>query len=101
MLEAMYLAIEYFDATEENPYWSSNNDRIESKYINVSKSTNHFLFSNKELEKFLSDNAKSTRKTIRYYRVSEIFPRVETTTKLSFGGDVEAEVRGFDCVAGR
>lgn len=101
MQEAMYLAIEYFDTTEENPYWSPDNNGIESKYITLSKSTNHFFFSNKQLEDYLSSYAKSTRKTIRYYRVSEVFPSVKTTTELSFSNDVEAKVRGLDCIAGR
>ena len=101
MPEAMYLAIEYFDTTEENPYWSPNNDGIESKHINVSKSTNLFFYSNKQLEDYLSSYAKSTRKTIRYYRVSEIFPSIKTTTELSFSNDMEAKVRGLDSITCR
>lgn len=101
MPEAMYLAIEYFETQEDNPYWTPGNNNIEPKLIGTTKTTNLFFYSNKQLEDYLSSYAKSTRKTIRYYRVSEIFPSIKTTTELSFSNDMEAKVRGLDSITCR
>lgn len=97
----MYLAIEYSDEQELNPYWTPSNNNIEPKLIGATKTNNLFFYSNKQLEDYLSSYAKSTRKTIRYYAIREVFPSIKTTTELSFDNDVEAKVRGLDGSTGR
>lgn len=95
MLEAKYLAIEYTEVVVPNPYWSVNNDGIESKNTKETQLHNTFLYSDKELTKFLQNNdTKFTAKTIKYFKVEQIYPSVKTTTSLSLGGNVGAEVQG-------
>jgi hypothetical protein len=93
MLAAKYLAIKYTEVVVPNPYWTVNNDGIESKNIKETQLHNTFLYSDKELTKFLKDN-ESTAKTIKYFKVEQIYPSIEVTTRLSLGGNVGAEVQG-------
>ena len=83
MSEPIYLAIEHFNKEQDNPYWSPNNSKIESKTILVSVVKNTFFYSNDDLAEFMSHVPQSTAKNIKYYSIEEIKPRVKTTHTLS------------------
>jgi hypothetical protein len=78
-----YIAITYKDTKVVNPYWSRANDGIESEYVEDVIVTPIHLYSDKELQNFILEN-ESTRNTIKYYKVEQIHPRIETTHILSF-----------------
>lgn len=88
----IYLAVTRTPERQENPYWSPNNDGIESKFIITDVTTNTFLYSEKELINFLSKNAETIPKTIRYYAIEEIKPSLKVTHTLSINGRLESEV---------
>lgn len=88
-----YLAIKTTSAVVPNPYYTDMLGSIEPMTITETVSRNEFIFSDVALTKYLEENASLIeQKVVRIYRVEEIFPRLEVTTKLSFGPGVEIEV---------
>lgn len=89
----MYLAIKMITEVVLNPYYTNMMGNIEPPTITETNYYNEFIACDRTLATYLKDNDYLiSRKTIRIYRVEEIFPRLEITTKLSFGPGVEIEV---------
>ena len=88
-----YLAIKTTSAVIPNPYYTDMLGSIEPMTITETVSRNEFIFSDVALTKYLEENASLIeQKVVRIYKVEEVFPRIETITRISFGPDMERKV---------
>ena len=84
MSEVKYLVVKSTKEDALNPYWGPQISNIEPQFIHNTVMRNTFLYSDDELSKFMvKNNVKSDSKTVQFYKVEQIYPRVEVTTKLS------------------
>jgi hypothetical protein len=74
----MYLSIRTYTEKVANPYYSPNNSRLESQYIDETKTTNTFFHDKDALKEHIKSNANKVfpNSTYHYYKVEEIKPTV-------------------------
>jgi hypothetical protein len=74
----MYLSVRTYTEKIANPYYSPNNSRIESQYIDETRTTNTFYYNLDQLKEHIKSNASKVfpNSTYHYYKVEEIKPIV-------------------------
>lgn len=83
MKKVTHVLITSKQVKEANPYYSSNNSRIESEFIDVIKQQVSHFYSNEEVIEYVRTNPSILLdKTAAFYKVQLVNPRIQTLVSI-------------------